>query len=128
VADKKGALGQQYYIEDIFDSYNEYQDYLLRALASLKVQAKNRKPSLHQFVPERLEISFVKKLKAPRYYMPRFTGVIVLEVPDNNLSPQKKAAIRQMRLDSHIGVVKINELQCADQLAMRNKILDKKSK
>ena len=119
---------RKYHIEDIFEDYKEYEQYLLRALSLLKDQDKKRNPTLQKYVPERLEIRFNKSIKAPQYYMPRFEGVIVLELPDNNLSPKKKALIRQMRLDSHLGVIKTNEITCAESLAMRMKVLDQKPK
>ena len=123
--EEKDDFGRHYYIEEIFADFAEYQKYLVKALSLLKDQKKARNPTLEKLVPERLEIHFDKSIKAPRYYIPRFTGIIVLELPDKGYSPKKKAFMRQFRLDSHIGAIKINEISCAEQIAMRMKVMGK---
>lgn len=117
-------LGKHIDIEDVFESYDEYQKYFLKALGILKGGEKKRNPAFNKVFPEELAIQFDKSIKAPRYRIPRFEGTIILVLPDNGLSPKKKAAIRNLKLDAHVGVIKVNEMACADQIAVRMKRME----
>jgi len=116
--------GRNYSIEDIFENFDDYEQYFVKALTRLKDGVKRRVVGIEKNVPERLRVTFSKSIKVPEYYIPRGEGVIILELPDRSLSPRKKAAIAEINRDAHIGVIQINERANADQIAMRMKIFD----
>ncbi len=119
-------IGRQFLIEDVFESFKEYQNYLLRALALFQDTEKKHNPSLRKYVPELLEIEFHASIKAPRLYFPRFKSVIVVQLPLQNTktSPKRRAAQRARMLIRFASVVKVNELAIADELAARMKIMN----
>lgn len=123
--ENRPIIGRQFDIDEIFESFEDYQRYFTKALAVLKGGEKKRNPPFNKVFPEDLDVQFDKHIKAPRYRIPRFEGRIILMLPDRGLSPKKKALIRQMKLDAHIGVIKTNEMACADQIAMRMKVIEK---
>lgn len=122
---KENLIGRQYFLEEIFENFEEYKSYLIRALALFREQDKRRNPTLQKYVPEYLEIQFNKTIKAPRLYFPRYQGTLVVELPDANASPKRKAFIRAKSLERYAGIVKINEIACADEFAMRMKVMEK---
>lgn len=121
-------VGRQYFLEEVFESFDEYQRYLIKALALFQDQQKKRNPSFKRYVPEFLEIEFESSIKAPRLYFPRYRGVIVVQLPANRLAPRKKAILRERMLQRFVAVVKINELSVADEIAMRMKVIEKKGR
>lgn len=118
-------VGRQYLIEDVFESFKEYQGYLLRALALFQDTEKKHNPNFRKYVPEFLEIEFNAAIKAPRLHFPRFKGVIVVQLPIQRGagSPKQRAAQRERMLVKFASVVKVNELAVADELAVRMKIM-----
>ena len=124
---KDPSLGRQYFLEEIFGDFEEYQQYLTKALSLFREQDKRRNPTLQKYVPEYLEIQFNKTIKSPRLYFPRYTGTVIVELPDNNIAPKKKAFIRSRSLERYAGIIKINEIACADEFAMRLKVMERKS-
>lgn len=122
------ALGRQYFIEDIFESFQEYQQYLTRALSIFQDQLKKRNPTLKKYVPEYLEVEFDNSIKTPRLYFPRYRGVIVVQLPANRLAPRKRAMVRERTLQRFAAIVKINELAVADEFAMRMKVIERKTR
>jgi hypothetical protein len=128
VAEKDGenAIGRQYFVEDVFEDFEEYKQYLCKALALFREQDKRRNPTLQKYVPEYLEIHFNKTIKAPRLYFPRYQGIIVVELPDSRIPPKKKEFLRAKALERYAGVVKVNELAVGDEFAMRMKIMERK--
>jgi hypothetical protein len=121
--DEAKALLNRYQIEEIFESYEEYKLYLLKALATFQDMKKSRNPSLRAVVPEYLEIDFAN-IKSPRLYYPRYKGTIVVQFPEANLSPKQKGVIRSQKLLEFAAVVKINEVAVGEQFAMRMKLLE----
>ncbi len=121
-------VGRQYFLEEVFESFSEYQRYLIKALALFQDQQKKRNPSFKRYVPEFLEIEFESSIKAPRLYFPRYRGVIVVQLPANRLAPRKKAVLRERMLQRFVAVVKVNELSVADEIAMRMKVIEKKGR
>ncbi len=111
-----------YQIEDVFESFQEYQRYFMKALALFQDMKKSRNPSMKMIVPEYLEIEFAP-IKAPRLYFPRCKGVIVVQLPEAGLSPKQKGVVRPKKLMEYSPLVKINEHYQGDQFAMRMKIL-----
>ncbi|MGZ3745077.1 MAG: hypothetical protein ACXVBQ_14540 [Pseudobdellovibrionaceae bacterium] len=121
--EKKKAFLDRYQIEEIFESYEEYRLYLLKALATFQDMKKSRNPTLSAFVPEYLEIDFAN-IKSPRLYYPRYKGTIVVQFPEANLSPRQKGVIRSQKLIEFAALVKINEVAVGEQFAMRMKLLE----
>lgn len=119
------SWGRQYVLEEIFEDFSEYQTYLLKALALCQEGVKRRSPTFSKYIPSKLAVEFDKSLKAPQFELPRYKGVILLQLPDQNLSPRKKAAQREEALKKYVSVVKRNELATADELAMRMRVLEK---
>lgn len=119
--DKKTLPGC-YQIEDIFESFQEYQHYLLKALATFQDMKKSRNPSFKAFVPEYLEIEFAS-IKSPRLYYPRYKSTIVVQLPEAGLSPKQKGTVRAEKLMEYSPLVKIKEVYMGDEFAMRIKIL-----
>lgn len=111
-----------YQIEDIFESFQEYQHYFLKALSLFQDMKKSRNPSIRLLVPEYLEIDFAP-IKSPRLYFPRYKGIIVVQLPEGNLSPKQRGIIRSRKLIEYSPIVKINEHYQGDQFAMRMKVL-----
>lgn len=126
-AQEKKAILDRYQIEEIFESYDEYRVYLLKALATFQDMKKSRNPSLRAFVPEYLEIDFAN-IKSPRLYYPRYKGTIVVQFPEANLSPKQKGVIRSQKLVEFAALVKINEVSVGEQFAMRMKLLEPEAK
>ena len=122
--DNSTVIGRQYMLEEIFESFSEYQHYLARSLALFQEQQKKRTPSLKKYVPEYLEIEFDSSIRAPRLYFPRYKGTIVVQLPAERLAPRKKSVVREKMLQRFVAVVKINELGVADEFAMRMKIIE----
>lgn len=122
---KELAIGRQYFLEDVFESFSEYQRYLTKALALFQDQEKKRNPTFKKYVPEYLEVEFDNSIKAPRLYFPRYKGVIVVQLPANQLAPKKRAAVRERMLQRFVGVIKINELAVADEFAMRMRVIER---
>lgn len=125
---QQNALGRQYFIEDIFESFQEYQSYLIRALSLFQDQQKKREPSLKKYVPEYLEVEFNSSIKAPRLYFPRYKSVIVVQLPAQGLATRSRSAVRVRSLQLYVALVKVNELAVADEIAMRMKVIEKKNK
>lgn len=124
--EKHAPLGRQYLIEDIFKDFDEYQRFLVEALAIFQDQLKKRHPSMKKYVPEFLEVEFVNSIRAPRLYFPRYKGVIVVQLPANGEAPRSRSSIRVRTLQRFAAVVKINELAVAEEIAMRMKVMGKK--
>lgn len=122
----KGSL-DRYQIEEIFENYEEYRVYLVKALATFQDMKKSRNPSFRALVPEYLEIDFAN-IKAPRLFFPRYKGVIVVQFPEAKLSPKQKGVIRSQKLIEFAALVKINEVAMGDQFAMRMKFFDRTKK
>lgn len=122
---KNVEIGRQYLLEEVFESFDEYQRYLSKALALFQDQQKKRHPTLKKYVPEYLEVEFDNSIKAPRLYFPRYKGVVVVQLPSNNLPPRKRALVREKTLHKFVAIVKINEMAIADEFAMRMKIIEK---
>ena len=120
-SDKLGF--RRYLIEEIFVDYAEYSEYLLKALSTFQDMKRNRSLSLRTFVPEYLEIDFAN-IKSPRLYCPRYKGVLVLQLPEVNLSPKQKGLIRSQKLIEFSALIKINEIAMGEQIAMRMKLLN----
>ena len=120
------ALGRQLLLEEVFEDFAEYQDYVCKALALFREQDRRRSPTLQKYVPEYLEVHFNATIKAPRLYFPRYQGVVVVELPDRKIAPKKKEFLRARTLQRYAGVVKVNELAVGDEFAMRRKIMDTK--
>jgi hypothetical protein len=120
--------GRTYAIEDVFEDFSEYQLYLTKALSLFQDHQKKRNPTLKRYVPEYLEVEFEPSIKAPRLYFPRYRGVVVVQLPSNNLPARKRAVIRERNLLRYVGIVKINELAVGDEFAMRMKLIDKSKK
>lgn len=118
---------ERYQIEEMFEDYEEYRTYLLRALATFQDMKKSRNPSFRALVPEYLEIDFAN-IKAPRLFYPRYKGIIVVQFPEANLSPKQKGVIRSQKLIEFAALVKINEVAMGEQFAMRMKLLEKEKK
>ena len=125
---EQNIIGRQYFIENIFSSFEEYQRYLIEALALFQDQIKKRNPSFKKYVPEYLEIEFVNSIRAPRLYFPRYKSTIVVQLPANGAAPRKRETIRTQMLQRFVAVVKINEIAVAEEIAMRMKILGKKTR
>lgn len=123
---ESSVVGRQYVLEDVFDDFAEYQRYLCKALALFREQDRRRNPTLQKYVPEYLEVHFNKAIRAPRLYFPRYTGILVVELPDSDFPPKRKAALRERALGRYAGVVKINELAVGDEFAMRLKLMETK--
>lgn len=121
--DETKTLLNRYLIEEIFESYEEYRLYLLKALATFQDMKKSRNPSLRAFVPEYLEIDFAN-IKSPRLYYPRYKGTIVVQFPEAKLSPKQKGVVRSQKLLEFAALVKINEVTVGEQFAMRMKLLE----
>ena len=113
-----------YLIEEMFESYDEYHAYLVRALALFRDKVKRRSPTFSKYVPDSIRVEFLKDIKAPQIQFPRYSGIIVIQLPDQKFSPKKKAALRERALQKYVSVVKRNEIATADEIAMRMKILD----
>ncbi len=124
--EKNTSIGRQYLIEDVFSSFDEYQRFLVEALALFQDQIKKRNPSMKKYVPEFLEIEFINSIRSPRLYFPRYKGVIVVQIPANGAAPRSRSAIRVRMLSRFASVVKINELAVADEIAMRMKVMGRK--
>jgi hypothetical protein len=118
-------VGRTYAIEEVFESFSEYQHYLTKALSLFQDQQKKRNPTLKRYVPEYLEIEFDASIKAPRIYFPRYRGVVVVQLPSNRLPARKRAVIRERNLMRYAGIVKMNEIAVGDELAMRMKLIEK---
>ncbi|MBS1983260.1 MAG: hypothetical protein JST16_03735 [Bdellovibrionales bacterium] len=116
---------KSYSLEEVFDDYDEYQSYLLRALSLFQDRIKRRNPTFSRYVPDSIRVEFLKDIKAPQIQFPRYTGIIAVQLPDQKFSPRKKAALREMALQKYISVVKRNEIATADEIAMRMKVLEK---
>ena len=119
-------IGRHYYIEEIFEDFCEYEEYLKKALSLFQNLQKKRSPSFKNYIPQYLEVEFNKSIKAPRLYFPRYEGVIVVQLPDPKFSPKKKGSIRERALMQYVSLVKTNELALGDEFAMRMKIFSKK--
>ncbi len=127
MADEKNIpIGRQYLIEEIFDSFAEYQSYLTKALSLFQDQQKKRSPSFKKYVPEYLEVEFNNSIKAPRLYFPRYQGIVVVQLPAAGLAPRRRALVRERTLQRFVGIIKINELAVADEFAMRMKVIERK--
>lgn len=116
-------------IEDVFSSYEEYRKYIFDVYDDLSDDdGAITAMSFSRIVPTTLRVEFDASIKAPRYMMPRFDKTIVYLAPDRNYSSSEKGKIRQEKLDKHISVLKLNELNFVDQLAIRRKILESSRK
>lgn len=124
--EKQAVIGRQYLIENVFSDFQEYQQYLVEALALFQDQIKKRNPTLKKYVPEFLEIEFVSTIRAPRLYIPRYTGSIVVQLPANGAAPRDRGAIRVRMLQRFASVLKTNEMAVAEEIAMRMKIMGRK--
>ena len=123
---ERSDLGRKYYIEDIFDDCDDYFKYLLKAIALFN-GSKDYTPSLQKIIPDSFEVIFDDNVEYPKYTMPRFTGTILLLLPSKGIQASKREEIRQRHLNAHLAVIKTNEINCAENFAMRIKILDKKA-
>ncbi len=110
-------------IDDFFESFSDYQEFFLKAIASFKDNQRTHIPSFNKVVPEYLEIRFSNTIKVPRIKIPRSEGSIIVELPGSGVSPKKKGEIRERSLLKWVALVKINEFACADEMAIRMKIL-----
>lgn len=125
---ENGSWGRQYLLEDVFGGdFDVYLTYLLRALSLCQDGAKKRKLSLAKFVPTRIGVEFEKGLKAPQFDFPRFKGIMMVQLPDQGLSPRKKAVQREATLKKYSSLVKRNEIAMADEIAIRMRVLEQGS-
>jgi hypothetical protein len=113
-----------YAIQDIFANFDEYQDFFQKALARLKDTERLREPSLQRIVPEVLEVHFSNSIKAPRLRFPRWENSIVVELPGSGLAPKAKGDMREKALRKYVSLVKVNEMACADEIAIRMKLFE----
>lgn len=120
-----GPWGRQYVLEEIFEDFDEYQTYLLKALALCQDGEKKRNPTFSKYVPNKLGVEFEKGIKAPQFEFPRYKGMILLQLPDQKLSPRKKAVQREIALKRYAAVVKRVEIATAEEIAMRMRVLEK---
>lgn len=119
---KASSLIHRYLVEEIFENYQEYAHYLVKALATFQDMKRSRNPSMRAIVPEYLEIDFAN-IKSPRLFFPRYKGTIVVQLPEGNLSPKQRGVVRARKLIEFSPLIKINEVSVGEQFAMRMKLL-----
>ena len=109
-------------IEQIFDSWDEYQAYYEEALKVFN-EGKRKTGVLKRIIRKYFEIEFKTALKAPRYYYPEDSESIVLQVPTAGIRTRTKGEKRLRLLDEHQHVLGTTEMYIRDQIAMRMKIM-----
>ena len=109
-------------IEQIFESWEEYQAYYEEA-CKISVDGKRKKSVIKKLIRRYFEVEFKSSIKAPRYYYPEDRNSIVLQIPSNQLSSRSKGPRRQKHLDEHQHVLGTTEMYMRDQMAMRLKVM-----
>ena len=109
-------------IEQVFDSWEEYQAYYEEALKIFH-NGRRKNGLFKNIIKRNFEIEFKTALKAPRYHYPDDSDSIVLQVPSSGIKTRARGEKRMKLLDEHQHVIGTTQIYLRDQLAMRMKIM-----
>ena len=124
VSKTRGAE-RAFLIEQVFDSWEEYQAYYKEA-CKIHSEGKRRRGVLKNIIRKYFEVEFKSSIKAPRYYYPENTDSIVLQIPTSGAKTRTRGEIRLRLLGEHQHVIGTTEMYMRDQIAMRLKVMGKK--
>ena len=111
--DRSREGSRSFLIEQVFESWEEYQFYYEEAC---KVYSKNKKTKniLNKIIRRYLELEFKSSLKSARYYYPEGSESIVLQVPLRNMKTRVTGQKRIKLLDEHQHVIGTTEMYMRD--------------
>ena len=113
--------------QDVFTSYKDFLSYFRETINEIKEDEKQneKEVSLSQFIPNVIDIEYVKDLKKIRISFPRYTGIIVVQLPeDHSRTIEGKKADFQL----YSSIVKIIESDFGIKLSMIKKLFDSKKR
>lgn len=117
------VVTRAYLIDQIFDSWEEYQRFYAEACRITNTERKKRNV-LKKIIRKYFEVEFKGSIKSPRYYYPENSESIVLQIPSSSLEARTRGVKRMRLLDEHQHVVGVTEMYIRDQIAMRLKIMN----
>ena len=113
--------------QDVFTSYKEFTAYFRETIGEIKEDKKQdgKGVPLSQFIPNVIDIEYVKDLKKTRISLPRYAGAIVIQLPED-----RSQTIEDKKCDFqlYLSVVKIMEADFGIKLSMIKKLFDSKKR
>ena len=117
-------LDQHSFPEDVFESHKEFLEYFREMTAVLmndEEYSKKNQGSLSYLIPNIMELNYIKDLKQPRLFFPKFSNKVIVQLPEENFQTEKQ---KSNDIISFSSIVKAIEMDIITRFSVIKKLFE----